>query len=167
MNSGFICDTSDFDKLILRLTGKEMKKAKKKALRKGSRILVKGGLNEMRSSRFKYRGWMDKAIKFKVHRSGNSSTVHLFGELGDSKKDRGIVRYLEVGTSERYRSRKTSYRGIKRITQIFSGRKKGYSGKIRGYGFFEKARSGLTTQVQNEMSTTLESEIRKISFLNK
>lgn len=165
MNS--LCDTSGFEELVLRLTGKEMEQAKKKALRKGSTILVRGTRKEMRSSHFKFRSWMNKAIKYKVHRSGNSSTVHLFGELGDSKKDRGIVRYLEVGTSERYRSRKTSYRGVKRITQIFSGRKKGYSGKIRGYGFFEKARSGLTTQVQKEMSTTLESEIRKISFLNK
>ena len=165
MNSGFTCDTSDFEKLVLRLTGKEMKQAKKKALRKGSVTLVRGTRKEMRSSGFKFRGWMNKAIKYKVHRSRNSSTVHHFGELGDSSKDRGIVRYLEIGTSERYRSKKTSYRGRKRTTQIIPGRKKGYSGKIKGYGFFEKARDGLSTQVQNEMSTTMESEIRKISFL--
>lgn len=165
MDSGSTCDTSDFDKLLVRLTGKEMLRSKKKALRKGSTILVKGTRKEMRSSGFKYRKWMNKAIKYKVHRSGNSSTVHLFGELGDSNKDRGIVRYLEIGTDERFRSKKNSYRGRKRTTQIIPGRKKGYSGKIRRYGFFERSRNSLSTQVQNEMNVTMESEIKRISFL--
>lgn len=168
MDSGFTCDTSDFEELVIRLTGKEIKQSKKKALRKGSSILVSSTRKEMRTSGFKFRKWMNKAIKYKVHRSANSSTVHLFGEIGqsgDTWKDRGIVRYFEMGTGERYRSVKHIYRGRKRITQIMPGRKKGYSGKIKKYGFFAKARNNSATQVEHEMSSVLESEIRKISFL--
>lgn len=165
MDSDFTCDASDIEELVLRLTGKEMKQAKKKALRKGSAVLVRSTRKEMRSAGFKFRRWMDKAVKYKVHRSGNISTVHLFGETGEAGKDRGVVRYLEVGTDERYRSVKYVYRGKRRISQLMPGRKKGYSGKIKNYGFFGKSRNSSAGQVQNEMNTVLDSEIRKISFL--
>ncbi|MBC8603162.1 hypothetical protein H8784_15735 [Parabacteroides acidifaciens] len=165
MNSGFECDFKDFEKLVVRLTGKEMKLARKKALRKGSSILVRGTRKELRSAGFKFRRWMDKAVKYKVHRSANSSTVHLFGDIRETGKDRGIVRYLEVGTDERYRSIKYMYRGKRRIKRVIIGRKKGYSGRIKGYDFFANARDNSAIQVQNVMNTTLDFEIRKISFL--
>lgn len=165
MDNGFTCDYTEFEELVLRLTGKEMKQSKKKALRRGSAILVSSTRKEMRASGFRFQRWMNKAVRYKVHRNGNSSKVHLFGELGETGKDRGVVRYLEMGTGERYRSVKHIYRGRKRIIQVIPGRKKGYSGKINEYGFFAKARNNSATQVENEMSSVLESEIRKISFL--
>ena len=161
----FSCDTSEFKAMTARLTGKEMKRAQRRALQKGSSILVKQTRKEMKQAGFKFRKGMEKGVVSRVHRSGNKSTIHLFGDHSLTNKDRGIIRYLEMGTRERYRSTKYVYRKGNRIAKSIPGRKKGYSGKIKGYHFFRKANETYERNIENAIESTIENEIRKMNNL--
>lgn len=161
----FSCDTAGFMALAARLTGKEMRRAKRKALQKGSSIIVRQTRKEIKQSGFTYRKGMEKAIISRTHTTGTKATIHLFGNHSLSGKDRGIMRYLEVGTRERYRSVKHSYRKGMRVAKTIKGRKKGYSGKIKEYRFFARAQEISKKPVTDVIRETIKNEITKINNL--
>lgn len=162
-DSYFSCDTREFISLTQRLTGKEMKKVQRKALQKGSSLLVKQTRKEMKQAGFKFRKGMEKAVSSRINRYKDKATIHLFGQHSLTGKDRGIIRYLEVGTKERYRSVKHSYRKGKKIAKAIGGQRTGYSGKIKGYRFFERAREVTENSIERAINDTLEQGINKIN----
>lgn len=162
-NIAFSCDTKEFKRLAEALTGKEMKKVTRKALQKGSSVLVRKTRAEMKRAGFKFRPGMDKAVQYRIKRGGQQSAVHLFGEHSLSGKNRGIVRFLEMGTRERYRGVKHYYSKGRRITKTISGRKPGYSGKIKGYHFFRNARNSSENLILRTIESTIEKEIVKFN----
>ena len=162
-DSYFSCDTREFISLTERLTGKEMKKVQRQALQKGSSILVKQTRKEMKRAGFKFRKGMEKAVSSRINRYKDRATIHLFGQHSLMGKDRGIMRYLEVGTQERYRNVKYSYRKGKRMAKTAGGQRAGYSGKIKGYRFFERAREATENSIERAINAALELGINKIN----
>lgn len=188
MRAQILYDARDVEAALMRLNGKELKRAKRNTLAKASRILVSQTRKNAKQV-FQASPAVLEGVQYKVARDANSAKIHIMGnkkkqakkfnKTNSSRTNRNkrdyskvdhtgrpyymyIMNFFEKGTAERYSWVRKGQVGKFKRRELGITSKTVYRGRIKDTRFFASAQTQTESRIFSEINTNLEREIVKI-----
>lgn len=160
MNKDLELDATDVLSMYSEFDLKKRKQVYRTATRNALNIVkkqtlqnLKGVINpSMINKKDKWGNSFRNGITIKIYKSGKGGVIHIMKNFK--------MKFFELGTEKRYRKVK----GLSKVRKFFrKDAKGGYTGQIKKYSFFSKAKEQKESEVFNSINRLISTSIKKIN----